>query len=119
MRLRIILPRFLATIAVFGLLLTPYLRLAVAMPGDAMETAGESMSGKMPSNMACCPDEAPVMDCTEECPFLALCVMGTVLNLPVCLRLLTSIDIQNLKLPDKSAKFTNLSRDPPFKPPQS
>ena len=119
MKPRILLPRLLATLAVLGLLMTPFVRMAVAMPGGMSDMAGAPAAAEMPADMPCCPDDAPAIDCTEDCPFIALCTMGSTMNLPANAGLPAPLDLQSQKYPDTIAEFTSLNRDPPLKPPQS
>lgn len=93
-----------------GLLMAPLARPVLAMPADMMD---------MSADMPCCQDKAPMPDCTQDCPFIALCVAGTVLNIPASPKLSLVHKIESVVFPANNAIFTSLNHDPPLRPPQS
>ncbi len=121
MKFRTLISQMLAVLAVMGLLLTPMVRPASAMPAnmaDMMDMAGDNTAMDMPADMPCCPDQAPKSDCTKDCPFLALCISGSVLNLPASAGLLLPLEAMQLVFPDNNADFASLNYDPPLRPPK-
>jgi hypothetical protein len=70
-------------VAVLGLIIAPLARPAAAMAGDmasvSVDVSAAADSGMaMPEDMPCCPDKAPVSDCSKTCPLMALCMSGAV-----------------------------------------
>lgn len=110
MKVRETVPGLLSILALLGLLLTPLARLAIAMPTDMSD---------MPMDMPCCQSDSLSPDCTEDCPFIALCMTGSVLNLPAIAGLLMPFELANLIPPNFNTNFSSRNHDPPLRPPQA
>ena len=116
-----IISRLPAALAVLGMLLAPIVRPAIAMSPDMMDMAGDDTAMGMPANtdMPCCQDEVPVQNCVKVCPFIALCMAGSVLNLPASAALLLPHKLVSFVFPASYANFTSLNHDPPLRPPKT
>lgn len=115
-----IISKSLAIFAVVGMLLTPIMRPAIAMPAaDMMDMTGNSATMDLDKDMSCCPDQVPMSECSTECPFVGLCMAGNVLNLPAGISLALQLKPGNMALPDNDPDFTGLTHGPPLRPPQS
>ena len=121
MKLRLILSRFMVSIAILGLLLAPIARPAIAMSADTMDMAEMAgMDMPMPDDMPCCLDDVPLnptKDCDQDCPFIILCMAASSLNLPANVEPLRPRNLANSVFPDYHIHFNSLSYDPPLRPP--
>ena len=127
MTLRLTLARLLAALAVLGLLAAPLATPASAMtmPGTvhalaiASDSSGQLHSEMaMPEEMPCCPDKAPISDCSKDCPLMTLC-LGMVLNLPTGAALLLPVGYTGLVFPQSDTALTSLGYGPPPRPPRT
>lgn len=126
-KLLICIRYLLSGLALLGLVGAPLARPAIAMTMPAAMHAAMSdhapMSADaataMPAEMPCCPDQAPGPDCAKDCPLMALCLVGTVLNLPAGAGLLVPVRLAGLVLPVSDADLASLGRGPPPRPPKT
>jgi len=124
--LRLTIGRLLAALAVLGLLAAPLAApaLAMTMPGAVHAMASESSAQLhsemvLPDGMPCCPEKAPVSDCSKDCPLMALCLLGIVLNLPAGAALLLPVGQTSLMFPPSDTALTSLGYAPPPRPPKT
>jgi hypothetical protein len=106
----------LSVLALVGLILAPLARPAMAEVPVAVMTADMAA---MPTDMPCCPDEAPVPNCAKDCPLTALCMVGAVLSLPDAVELVTPHGPSSVVRPGIAAHLAGLSHPPPPRPPNS
>jgi hypothetical protein len=72
MTVRATIGRFVAILALLGLVLGPFARPAQAVQMSA--PAGQTDMA-MPDGMPCCPDETPMQDCPKmACPSMTMCM---------------------------------------------
>jgi hypothetical protein len=112
--------RFLAFIAIAGLVLAPMPWPAGAMSMNVPAAMGSSADSgmAMPSDMECCPKKAHVPDCGKDCPFMAACMgMGLQgqrnVNFSVPL-----VPISTL-VPGNQRDLDGLAQPPPTRPPKA
>jgi len=117
-KVRFVISTLLAALAMLGLVLAPLARPAMAMPAGLMAMAGDHTAMDMSADMPCCPDNAPVPDCAKDCPLMALCMAGTVLNLPASVGLLPP-KLANVVLPTNETGLPGLNHGPPPRPPKT
>lgn len=115
--------RVLIFFAILGLVLNPLVRQAIAMPADTMNIPVESstpeMEMSMQGDMSCCQEQSPTPDCTTDCPFIALCMMSNIANIPIITPILLPVKLEDLLLPVNDTDFASLNHDPPLRPPPS
>jgi len=113
--------RFLAALAVVGLVLAPLAQPAMA--ADVQVTANDhaAMSDHadmaMPDGMPCCPDEQKT-DCAKHCPFMAACVAQLQSTVPSygLSAPLTQASVLTLR---NDRTLHSLSQAPPPRPPKA
>jgi hypothetical protein len=123
----------LALLAVVGLMLAPLVHATMAMapadhatPGHAMsmaaadgmadmEMAGAETAGLM-ADMPCCPHKAPVPDCGNDCPFMALC-SAMPFSVPLA-SLIAPLAEAGIVRPGDQSDLVSLTRAPPRRPPK-
>lgn len=116
MRYRSAICRFLAALAVLGLLVAPFARPVMAA---AMQTTGEPAAMDMPADMPCCPDQMPAKDCAKDCPLMATCMAGSVQDMPPVAALFILPRTTQIVLPAGDADATGLGTGPPQRPPKT
>jgi hypothetical protein len=82
----------------------------MAVPAGMMTMAGDHEAMEMSEDMSCCPHTAPVPDCAKDCPLMALCLAGTVLNVPSGAGLLVPVRLASLVLPGNDMDLASLGR---------
>jgi hypothetical protein len=119
--MRATISRFLAWIAVAGLLLAPMARPAMATDTPiAMDGAGASDSATADAmdRMPCCPGKPSLPDCSKDCPLMALCVAAP-LHCASPTALIVPIAIASIMLPGASPDLASVDDAPPRKPPKA
>jgi hypothetical protein len=119
--MRATISRFLAWIAVAGLLLAPMARPAMATDTPiAMDGAGASDSATADAmdRMPCCPGKASLPDCSKDCPLMALCVTAPLhfvsqAGLPI------PLVVASIMLPGASPELASVADAPPRRPPKA
>jgi len=109
----------LCGLALLGLVVAPLARPTMAMPSGMMSMAGDHAAMDIPADMPCCPDKAPVSDCAKDCPLMALCTTGSVLNLPASAGLLMPLKLASLAFPANDTDLASLNHGPPPRPPKT
>jgi hypothetical protein len=121
MRRRSTLGYLLALLAVAGLMLAPLVHGTMAMgtaghamPMAAATTAGAEIAGM--ADMPCCPHKAPVPDCGNDCPFMALC-SAMPFGVPLAGLIVPLTQAGTLSPGDQSG-LVGVARAPPRRPPK-
>ena len=121
--------RLLSGFAILGLILVPLARPAMAvdshsaqsvhaLEGQAHSTA-HSAETAMPEGMPCCPDEAPIPDCGEHCPLMALCMSQFLQGAPMWAGPLVRLSLSSVVVPGNDRKLTGHVHGPPPRPPKA
>jgi hypothetical protein len=118
-KLRLAIPRLLAAFAILGLLLAPLAGPATAMPAGTMTMADDHGAMDMSADMPCCPNKGSLPDCAKDCPLMALCLAGSVLNLPASGGLLMPLELASLVFPGNEPGLPGLNHGPPPRPPKT
>ena len=89
--------KLLSLLAVLALILVPLGRPVMGANADIptvdIHTAGmhavmsDATAAPMAADMPCCPDKAPAPDCAKDCPLMALCMAGGVVDFPAAITL--------------------------------
>lgn len=113
MNRRFALRQLLLILAFVGVALAPF-----GQTQAAPIMAAESMAA-MADEMPCCPDEPTMkMDCTTDCPFVALCVSGLAVVLPES----SPVDLGSLLgvafSPGEDFALSSIASEPPSRPPR-
>jgi hypothetical protein len=114
MNRRSALRQLLLILAFVGVVLAPFGQ-SVAAPIMVAESIA-AMADEMP----CCPDEPTMkMDCTTDCPFVALCVSGLA---NVVLPESSPVDLGSLLgvafSPGEDFALSSIASEPPSRPPR-
>jgi len=105
-----------AALAIAGLLLTPVAVPAMPAAASMAESMGDHAA--MPADMPCCPDQAPMLNCGKDCPFMASCAAQFVYDLPHAAGLVTPSALASLVVPGNDAGLRGLTQRPPPRPPK-
>jgi hypothetical protein len=115
--------RFLAILAVAGLVLSPIVRPVMAISADAHASEGDPDAvdhgaATAPADMPCCPDKSQGPDCGYDCPFMALC---TPLNFqtPILVSLFVPLGPGSNLIPRNESELDSLAQVPPTRPPKA
>lgn len=121
----------LALLAVAGLMLAPLVHATMAMgpadhtmpaatvtPPAGMLHAGmaDDETAALMADMPCCPHKAPVSDCGNDCPFMALC-SAMPFSVPLA-GLIAPWAAAGVVLPGDQSDLISVARAPPRRPPK-
>jgi hypothetical protein len=120
--------QLLSLLAVLGLILAPLGRPVMGATADvhtvdvhaaAMHAAmSDATAAPMAAGMPCCPDEAPASDCAKDCPLMALCMVGSILDFPAGITLPVPRSFTTLALAGNEPDIAGLTHGPPPRPPK-
>jgi hypothetical protein len=113
--------RFIAWVAVAGLLLAPMARPAIAMDTlMAMDRAAASdpATADAMDHMPCCPGEPSLPDCSKDCPLMALCITAP-LHFASDASLIIPVTHVSIILPGVSPELASVDDAPPRRPPKA
>jgi hypothetical protein len=108
----------LSMFAVLGLILVPLGRPAMAATADMHALMSDASAAPMAADMPCCADKAPVSDCAKDCPSMALCMAGSILDFPASITILVPHRFTTLALAGNDADIAGLTHGPPPRPPK-
>jgi len=119
--MRATISRFLAWVAVAGLLLAPMARPAMAtdtpIAMEAVPPASDSATADAMDQMPCCPGKASLHDCSKDCPLMALCVTAP-LHFASQISLPVPLAVASIMLPGAFPELASVSDAPPRRPPK-
>jgi hypothetical protein len=119
-RIRTIIGRFLAWVAVAGLLVAPMARPAMAMDTPIAidrAAAGDTATADAADHMPCCPGKPSLPDCGKDCPLMAQCVTAP-LHFASQAGLAIPLTIASIMLPGASPELASVADAPPRRPPK-
>jgi hypothetical protein len=115
--LRIAISRTLTALALLGLILAPIARPAMAMPAQGhIASVDHEAAIDTPSDMDCCPDQAPAGSCGKDCPLMAMCVAQAVPA--VAPGLVLPLELALHVQPGTPTRLASAGPSPPPKPPK-
>jgi hypothetical protein len=116
----------LALLAVVGLMLAPLAHATMAMgtADHAMPMAtvmtdtgmADAEMADLMADMPCCPHKAPVPDCGNDCPFMALC-SAVPFDVPLA-SLMAPLAEAGIVRPADQSDLVSVTRAPPRRPPK-
>ena len=126
MRVRSVIGRAFAVLAIAGLVLAPIVRPAMAMPVDMDLDAsmGEPMAAEpvapaaAPNDMPCCPGKLSLPNCGKDCPLMALCGAAP-LHFVSQISLIVPITFVSIRFPGDQSELVSVAHAPPRKPPKA
>src|SRR3954470_1018937 len=92
----------------------PAMAMAIEMPAVMDHHADMAM----PSDMPCCPDQAPMSDCAKDCIFMAMCAAQFACNLMQGAGLVIPLALAGVLVPGDDGVMAGLSQGPPPRPPK-
>jgi hypothetical protein len=110
--------RLLSLFAVLGLILVPLGRPVMGAAADMHAVMSDASATPMAADMPCCPHEAPTRDCAKDCPLMALCMVGSILDFPATVALLVPHRFTTLALAGNEPDIAGLTYGPPPRPPK-
>jgi|ERR1700674_5155784 hypothetical protein len=120
--------KLLSLLAVLALILVPLGRPVMGANADIptvdIHTAGmhavmsDATAAPMAADMPCCPDKAPAPDCAKDCPLMALCMAGGVVDFPAAITLVVPHRSVSVAFAENDADRAGLTHGPPPRPPK-
>jgi hypothetical protein len=117
--------KLLSLLAVLALILVPLGRPVMgatadmhAAMADMHAVMGDASASPMSADMPCCADKAPASDCAKDCPSMALCMVGSILDFPASITLHIPHKFTTLALAGNDAAVAGLTHGPPPRPPK-
>jgi hypothetical protein len=120
--------KLLSLLAVLALILVPLGRPVMGASADIstadIHTAdmhavmSDATAAPMAADMPCCADKAPASDCAKDCPSMALCMVGSILDFPASITLHIPHKFTTLALAGNDAAVAGLTHGPPPRPPK-
>ena len=120
--------KLLSLLAVLALILVPLGRPVMGANADIptvdIHTAGmhavmsDATAAPMAADMPCCPDKAPAPDCAKDCPLMALCMAGGVVDFPAAITLVVPHRSVSVTFAENDADRAGLTHGPPPRPPK-
>jgi hypothetical protein len=109
----------LSLLAVLALILVPLGRPVMgATAADMNAVMSDASAAPMAADMPCCPKEAPPPDCAKDCPLMALCMVGSILDFPASIALLVPQRFTTLVLAGNEPDIAGLTHGPAPRPPK-
>ena len=115
--------KLLSLLAVLALMLVPLGRPVMGASAD-ISTAdmhavmSDATAAPMAADMPCCPDKAPAPDCAKDCPLMALCMAGGVVDFPAAITLVVPHRSVSVAFAENDADRAGLTHGPPPRPPK-
>jgi hypothetical protein len=120
--------KLLSLLAVLALILVPLGRPVMGASADIftadMHAAdmhadmSDATAAPMAADMPCCPDKAPAPDCAKDCPLMALCMAGGVVDFPAAITLVVPHRSVSVSFAENDADRAGLTHGPPPRPPK-
>jgi hypothetical protein len=125
--------KLLSLLAVLALILVPLGRPVMGASADIftadmhaadMHAAdmhadmSDATAAPMAADMPCCPDKAPAPDCAKDCPLMALCMAGGVVDFPAAITLVVPHRSVSVTFAENDADRAGLTHGPPPRPPK-
>jgi hypothetical protein len=125
--------KLLSLLAVLALILVPLGRPVMGASADIftadmhaadMHAAdmhadmSDATAAPMAADMPCCPDKAPAPDCAKDCPLMALCMAGGVVDFPAAITLVVPHRSVSVAFAENDADRAGLTHGPPPRPPK-
>jgi hypothetical protein len=125
--------KLLSLLAVLALILVPLGRPVMGASADIftadmhaadMHAAdmhadmSDATAAPMAADMPCCPDKAPAPDCAKDCPLMALCMAGGVVDFPTAITLVVPHRSVSVAFAENDADRAGLTHGPPPRPPK-
>jgi hypothetical protein len=120
--------KLLSLLAVLALILVPLGRPVMGASADIftadMHAAdmhadmSDATAAPMAADMPCCPDKAPAPDCAKDCPLMALCMAGGVVDFPAAITLVVPHRSVSVTFAENDADRAGLAHGPPPRPPK-
>jgi hypothetical protein len=85
---------------------------------DMHADMSDATAAPMAADMPCCPDKAPAPDCAKDCPLMALCMAGGVVDFPAAITLVVPHRSVSVSFAENDADRAGLTHGPPPRPPK-
>jgi len=85
---------------------------------DMHADMSDATAAPMAADMPCCPDKAPAPDCAKDCPLMALCMAGGVVDFPAAITLVVPHRSVSVTFAENDADRAGLTHGPPPRPPK-